>query len=220
MELRGTQGQSAVVQRVHRPLGIGPGKQMLNLATDTGRHHLAGTAQPGMRTGNRVRLQHTPQVQQDQLVLRSRDGHPEAADAASEQPILQRQVMVLDVALAEYQPIVHMQMRHGAGVSVCPDVVLESVNAAQRWVVDPQIPVCGGDLVKGTRTVGLHQQVEIGLAEQAGEQMLVALPMAEPNACLVETIEHAADVGKTRLGGFRPGLDQRRLSQSCMSPRP
>jgi hypothetical protein len=173
--------------------------------TSTSRKSTRAYSQSNSRTspagrGVAAGLEGRPHQQDHELEGRVGDVHPRRriADARVEDGAHPGQPLLLDEPPAGQQAVVQVDVHQSAGVVVEPEPV-EDTGERQPGgglkAPEPQGEQHGVDV---RRALGVDEQVEIRLAGQPREQVLVALPVAMADAGGVERGEQAQRDGEGR----------------------
>jgi hypothetical protein len=91
--------------------------------------------------------------------------------------------------LSEDDPVVHVEVDQRTGRLVESDETLQTGQLSRaRWLHGNETKLIDNSH-EGFATHRIDEQIEVGLATQGCSEMLVALPMDEPNVGSVETLK-------------------------------
>jgi hypothetical protein len=142
-------------------------------------------------------LEHGSDVEKEEFAARSRNPHAFESILPVEQPILERQMMVLDELFTEHQPVVNVEMEQGAGRPIEPGIALEARDTTNLRSQHEDEAEPSNDRHEQVSLIGSHQEVEVGLPTHRGVKVLVALPMAVGDSVVIESREQ-------RIGELQP----------------
>src|SRR5690606_15489198 len=217
-------GQVETLHGRRKVLWLHTGRQPASFAPDVRGRELRPT-QRRIQALAEGRLEGDTQIEDDRLARRVGDSDSVEHPGVFEQPLLDRQVVVLDELLAEHQPIVHIQLRERPARGIEAEEAVasrEGLGAGKGHPGETEFPGYGLEEVP---VAGIDQQVEVCLSPQRVFEVLVALPMGVAHSPPVQLREEGGDAveayrghrNRTRLTGGP--ARRRRSSETGWRPR-